>query len=174
MPAGFIGSARLRTTDPMLPSPPAITTRARVVIPCSKDVCGSKGMSRWPVNRSRSFASISGVTLPAPVLRMRRRLARRTLVTPIWWNARLMVIRSDLDGMTDADVRRALAGLPHAGDYAVVVKPLRYRSSPHPAARCEFDERRIVLQVPVPFHPFREPVIFAARRKRGHGIRFAC
>jgi hypothetical protein len=84
-----------------------------------------------------------------------------------------MVIRSYLDGMTDADVRRALAGLPRAGDYEVVVKPLRYRSSPHLAALCEFEERRIVLQLPVPFHPFKEPVMYAARRKRGHGIRFA-
>src|SRR5260370_15191215 len=173
MPTGCFESASLRTRGPMLASPPGMTTRARAVITCSKSVFGSKGMIRWSVNRSRSFASISGVTLPSPVLRMRRRLAWRPLVTPIWWNARLMVIRSDLDGMTDADVRRALAGLPHAGDYAVVVKPLRYRSSPHLAARCEFEERRIVLQVPVPFHPFREPVIFAARRKRGHGIRFA-
>jgi hypothetical protein len=55
----------------------------------------------------------------------------------------------------------------------VVIKPLRYRTSPHLAARCEFEERRIVLQVPVPFRPFKEPVIYAARRKRGPGLRFA-
>ncbi len=84
-----------------------------------------------------------------------------------------MVIRSDLEEVTDAQARRALQGLPRAGDYEVVIKPLRYRSSPHLAARCEFEERRIVLQVPVPFRPFKEPVIYAARRKRGHGIRFA-
>src|ERR1700736_6509186 len=84
-----------------------------------------------------------------------------------------MIIRSDLDGITDAQARRALAGLPRAGDYEVVVKPLRYRTSPHLAARCEFEDRRIVLQVPVPFRPFKEPVIFAARRKRGAGMRFA-
>jgi hypothetical protein len=84
-----------------------------------------------------------------------------------------MVIRSDLDGMTDAQARRALDGLPRAGDYAIVIKPLRYRSSPHLAARCEFEDRRIVLQVPVPFRPFKEPVVYAARRKRGRGLRFA-
>jgi hypothetical protein len=84
-----------------------------------------------------------------------------------------MVIRSDLDGMTDAQARRALDGLPRAGDYAIVIKPLRYRSSPHLAARCEFEDRRIVLQVPVPFRPFKEPVVYAARRKRGQGLRFA-
>ncbi|MGH7764632.1 MAG: hypothetical protein ACREOM_09480, partial [Candidatus Dormibacteraceae bacterium] len=44
---------------------------------------------------------------------------------------------------------------------------------PHLAARCEFEERRIVLQVPIPFKPFREPVVFAARRKRGSPMRFA-
>jgi hypothetical protein len=84
-----------------------------------------------------------------------------------------MVIRSDLDGFTAQQARRALEGLPRAGDYEVAIKPLRYRSAPHLAARCEFEERRIVLQVPVPFRPFREPVIYAARRKRGPGIRFA-
>jgi hypothetical protein len=84
-----------------------------------------------------------------------------------------MVIRSELTGLTNAEARRILNGLPRAGDYEVVVKPLRYRTHPHLAARCEFEERRIVLQVPVPFLAFTEPVVFAARRKRGHGIRFA-
>jgi hypothetical protein len=84
-----------------------------------------------------------------------------------------VLIRSDLDGFSDAQARRALAGLPRAGDYEVVIKPLRYRSSPHLAARCEFEDRRIVLQVPIPFRPFAEPVVYAARRKRGQGIRFA-
>src|SRR5260370_4232262 len=81
-------------------------------------------------------------------------------------------INGALKGLTDARARRALAGLPPAGDYEVVIKPLRYRSSPHLAARCEFEERRIVLQVPIPFRPFKEPVIYAARRKRGQGMRF--
>ena len=83
-----------------------------------------------------------------------------------------MVIHSDLDGLTDAQARRALEGLPRS-DYEIVIKPLRYRTSPHLAARCEFEERRIVLQVPVPFRPFKEPVIYSARRKRGRGLRFA-
>jgi hypothetical protein len=87
--------------------------------------------------------------------------------------ARGMLIRSDLEGLSDAQARSALAGLPLAGDYEVVIKPLRYRSSPHLAARCEFEDRRIVLQIPIPFRPFKEPVVYAARRKRGHGIRFA-
>jgi hypothetical protein len=83
-----------------------------------------------------------------------------------------MGVRSELAGFTDAQARRVLDGLPRC-DYAVVIKPLRYRSSPHLAARCEFEERRIVLQVPIPFRPFKEPVIFAARRKRGVAMRFA-
>jgi hypothetical protein len=84
-----------------------------------------------------------------------------------------MVIRSELPGLTNAEAQRILNGLPPTGDYEVVVKPLRYRTRPHLAARCEFEEQRIVLQVPVPFRAFREPVVFAARRKRGHEIRFA-
>jgi hypothetical protein len=81
-------------------------------------------------------------------------------------------IRSELAGFTTAQARQALEGLPRC-DYEVVIKPLRYRFAPHLAARCEFDDRRIVLQVPTPFRPFKEPVIFAARRKRGQGFRFA-
>lgn len=82
-----------------------------------------------------------------------------------------MAIRSELAGCTAADARKALEGLPRT-DYEVVVKPLRYRFAPHLAARCEFEERRIVLQVPVPFRIFREPVIFAARRRPGPAMRF--
>jgi hypothetical protein len=85
---------------------------------------------------------------------------------------RTVAIRSELAGYSSLEARRALAGLPRC-DYEVEIKPLRYRWSPHLAARCEFEERRIVLQVPVPFRPFKEPVIFAARRKRGEGMRFA-
>jgi hypothetical protein len=83
-----------------------------------------------------------------------------------------MAIRSELSGYSTAQARRALEGLPRS-DYDVVIKPLRYRFAPHLAARCEFEERRIVLQVPIPFRPFKEPVIYAARRKRGEGMRFA-
>lgn len=83
-----------------------------------------------------------------------------------------MAIRSDLTGFSTDQARRVLEGLP-ACDYDVVIKPLRYRFSPHLAARCEFDDRRIVLQVPIPFRSFKEPVVFAARRKRGAGMRFA-
>src|SRR5256885_127829 len=83
-----------------------------------------------------------------------------------------MVIRSELTDLTAAEVRRALAGLPPA-DYAVVVKPLRYRTAPHLAALCDFDGRTIVLQVPKPFRQFKELVFHGARRKRGEGMRFA-
>ena len=84
-----------------------------------------------------------------------------------------MVVRSELTGFSSAEALSVLKGLPRAGDYEIVVKPLRYRTRPHLAALCDFEERRIVLQVPVPFRPFDEPVVFAARRKRGHGLRFA-
>jgi hypothetical protein len=83
-----------------------------------------------------------------------------------------MAIRSELVGFSDAQARRALEGLPRC-DYEVVIRPLRYRWHPHLAARCEFEDHRIVLQIPIPFRPFKEPVIFAARRKRGDEMRFA-
>src|ERR1700730_10606913 len=81
------------------------------------------------------------------------------------------MIHSDLAGVSDSEARRVLEGLPRT-DYEVLVKPLRYRTRPHLAALCEFEERRIVLQVPVPFRPFKEPVLFAARRKRGLKLHF--
>jgi hypothetical protein len=83
-----------------------------------------------------------------------------------------MQVRSELPGLSSAQARKILEGLPRC-DYEVVVKPLRYRWAPHLAALCEFDERRIVLQVPIPWRAFKEPVIYAARRKRGGGMRFA-
>ena len=83
-----------------------------------------------------------------------------------------MAIRSALTGYSTAEAKRAPEGLPRC-DYEVVIKPLRYRWGPHLAARCEFEERRIVLQVPIPFRAFKEPVNYAARRKRGQGMRFA-
>lgn len=83
-----------------------------------------------------------------------------------------MAIRSELSGFSAAQARKALEGLPRT-DYDVVVKALRYRFGPHLAARCEFEERRIVLQIPIPFRVFREPVVFAARRKPGRAMRFA-
>jgi hypothetical protein len=70
-------------------------------------------------------------------------------VAPLY--ARRMVVRSELAGLSNADARLVLEGLPRAGDYEVVVKPLRYHTRPHLAALCEFENRRIVLQVPVPF-----------------------
>src|ERR1700704_7201987 len=83
-----------------------------------------------------------------------------------------MAIRSELAAFSSLEARRALDGLPRC-DYDVVIKPLRYRWQPHLAALCAFEDRRIVLQVPVPFRPFKEPVIFAARRLRGPRMRFA-
>src|SRR5438309_8561157 len=83
-----------------------------------------------------------------------------------------MAIHSELPGYSTAEARRALEGLPRC-DYDVVIKPLRYRWAPHLAALCEFDERRIVLQVPVPFHAFKGPVFYAAGRKGGEGRGFA-
>lgn len=82
-----------------------------------------------------------------------------------------MAIRSELSGFSTAQAKRVLEGLPRT-DYDIVIRPLRYRWAPHLAARCEFEDRRIVLQVPIPFRLFLEPVIFAARRAPGRAMRF--
>jgi hypothetical protein len=83
-----------------------------------------------------------------------------------------MLVRSELPDLTAAGARRLLSGLPPTG-YEVVVKPLRYRTGPHLAALCDFDGRRITLQMPIPFRPFKEVVYHGARRKRGKGMHFS-
>ena len=84
-----------------------------------------------------------------------------------------MTVTSLMPAMTNADVRHAIAGLPQARGYRLIVKPLRYRSAPHLAACTVFETRSITLQVPEPFLPFREVVHYGARRLRGKGMRFA-
>ena len=74
----------------------------------------------------------------------------------------------DLPGWTPARVERVLSGLPMATGYEVVLKPLRYRKAPHVAAFCEFNEKRITIQVPMPFRTFTEPVPYRAKRLRKH------
>jgi hypothetical protein len=68
-----------------------------------------------------------------------------------------------------ADVEAALTGLPEAGDFPVVVKPLRYRDRPHLSAWTDFTDRSITLQVPLPFLPFGEVVPYGAKRRPGRG-----
>jgi hypothetical protein len=83
-----------------------------------------------------------------------------------------MRVRSEIPELAAARVKRMLAGLPAATGYGVVVKPLRYRQKPHLSAWTEFDDRRIVLQLPEPFFPFGEIVPYAAKRRPGKGMRF--
>lgn len=71
---------------------------------------------------------------------------------------------SALDGMSHADVRVLLRGLPPAKGYRVIVKPLRYRTCPHLQAECDWGHKVITLQVPEPFLPFTEPVAYKAKR----------
>lgn len=79
---------------------------------------------------------------------------------------------ADLEGWTGHRVRALLRDLPVARGYRVLVKPLRYRTRPHVQAFCEFDEKRIIIQVPVPFRPFDERVPYRAHRVRAKGFRF--
>ncbi|HEX9124576.1 MAG TPA: hypothetical protein VF984_14650 [Actinomycetota bacterium] len=83
-----------------------------------------------------------------------------------------MRITSELDDLPVDRVRNALAGLPPANGYRVLVRPLRYRERPHLSAYTEFDARRIVLQVPEPFFAFGEVVPYGAKRRPGKGMRF--
>ncbi len=72
----------------------------------------------------------------------------------------------DLPRWSPARVERLLEGLPQARGYDVVVKPLRWRKRPHVQAFCDFTDKRITIQVPVPFYPFKEYVPYRAKRVR--------
>jgi SAM-dependent methyltransferase len=72
----------------------------------------------------------------------------------------------DLPRWSPARVERLLEDLPKAMGYEVVVKPLRWRTRPHVQAFCDFQERRITIQVPVPFFSFREYIPYRAKRIR--------
>jgi len=86
----------------------------------------------------------------------------------------LAVVRasSSIRDLTEADVQRALGGLPDAEGYVLRVVSLRYRDRPHLSAWTDFEERSITLQVPEPFYPFGEVVPYAAVRRHGKGMRF--
>jgi hypothetical protein len=83
-----------------------------------------------------------------------------------------MRVRSEVPAISPDRARAALAGLPVAHGYGIVLKPLRYRQKPHLSAWTDFDHRTITLQLPEPFLPFGEIVPYAARRRPGKGMRF--
>lgn len=83
-----------------------------------------------------------------------------------------MRVVSELEGWTPSRVREALAGLPWTHGYTVVVKPLNWRRKPSLQGLCHFVDRRIVIQVPVPFRPFTEKVYYRAKRLPGQQLRF--
>jgi len=83
-----------------------------------------------------------------------------------------MSVRSTVDGLEAATVRRWLQDLPPAGGYAVSARPLRYRTAPHLGAFCWYDDRLIELQVPVPFKAWDERVYHRAHRKPGRRLAF--
>jgi len=66
---------------------------------------------------------------------------------------------------------RVLARLPRARGYRLEVKPLRYRTSPHLAALCDYETHVITVQVPEPFRPFRARIPYRAKRLRVRGAR---
>lgn len=83
-----------------------------------------------------------------------------------------MHVRSTVPGLGPEGVRAALAGLPEAKGYDLLVRPLRYRTRPHLAAVTDFTARGITIQIPEPFLPFGEVVPYAARRVAAKGLRF--
>lgn len=82
-----------------------------------------------------------------------------------------MTVVSKLKTMTTDEVARAIAGLPET-TYDVIVKPLRYRTEPHLQAITVFDDREITIQVPEPFLPFGDVVVYGAKRLPGDDMRF--
>lgn len=83
-----------------------------------------------------------------------------------------MKLRSDHPRLTTAEARKILTGMPSAGTYRVVIKPLRYRTRPHLSAWTSFEDEEIVLQLPEPFFAFKELIPYGAKRRPGKGMRF--
>jgi hypothetical protein len=75
-----------------------------------------------------------------------------------------MIIASTLAQFPIARVRQILGDLPRAGGYRLLVKPLRYRTGPHLAALCDYDQKTITVQVPEPFRAFRQRIAYKAKR----------
>ena len=99
---------------------------------------------------------------------------RRSLSSDVgsWVYPAGMEITSALEDLTAGQAKRMLTGLPEAEGFRVLVKPLRYRDTPHLAAMTDFIAETITLQVPVPFYPFGEVVPFGAKRRPGRSLRF--
>ena len=74
--------------------------------------------------------------------------------------------------MSEGEVRAAVDGLPEAGDYELIVRPLRYRTAPRLTAYTIFDDKTITIQVPEPFFPFGDVVVYGAKRLAARGMRF--
>ncbi len=143
------------------------------------DVTEWLGRSR-PIDHDPSFLARVGrfSALPEDLVAARRLDARngKTSAAPrsVVLVARVPGPRSgampirvrDLPRWSPARVERLLDGLPRAMGYEVVVKPLRWRTRPHVQAFCDFMEKRITIQVPVPFFPFKEFVPYRAKRIR--------
>ena len=75
-----------------------------------------------------------------------------------------MPIESTLSEFSPARLRAILRDLPRARGYRLKVKPLRYRTGPHLAALCDYDNRTITVQVPEPFRMFRQRIAYKAKR----------
>jgi hypothetical protein len=82
---------------------------------------------------------------------------------------RMPIRVENLARWTPTRVATVLEGLPKAIGYEVLVKPLRWRKRPHVQAFCEFERKRIIIQVPLPFLPFWEDVPYRAKRIRRGG-----
>src|SRR2546425_10034953 len=87
-----------------------------------------------------------------------------------------MRIQSNLASFSVSRLRRILANLPRAKGYRLAVKPLRYRTSPHLQAECDYESKTITVQVPEPFRPLRQRSPYRAKRiksRRQRGNAFA-
>lgn len=121
---------------------------------------GRASASREDLAAAHRLAKMDGhaVAVSAPLLLVAR------VPGPRRGGMRITV--KDLPRWTPERIQRLLDDLPVARGYSLEVKPLRWRTRPHVQAFCEFNNRKIIIQVPVPFFPFSEDVPYRARRIR--------
>lgn len=85
------------------------------------------------------------------------------------WSA--VDLRSKVSELEVETLRQWLQDLPPT-DYALSIKPLRYRKAPHLGGFCWYEDRLIELQMPEPFKEWSEEVYYKARRVPGRRMRF--
>src|SRR6266576_4916850 len=130
MPSGCLVSARFRTAQPIVPSPPATMIVAFGDAIDRRSILGSNSTTRLRGNELRSFASIAGLIEPALELRIRRLVARLALTLLAGRDLVLRLRPGTIFVMQDYLFRASTGSESRRADSAIDGKPSPSASSP--------------------------------------------